>query len=348
MSVRRHTASVRGTHRRPDDLEALHTAVIDWFARHERPLPWRRPGTSAWGVLVSEVMSQQTPMSRVAPRWTEWMRKWPTPADLASASTADVLLAWDTLGYPRRALRLQECARVIVADHGGQVPNDEDTLLSLPGIGAYTAAAVAGFAFGARTAILDVNIRRVLARAVDGHEHPGSATKAEAAWARELLPQEPQQSVRWNAGTMELGALVCTSRSPRCEDCPLLSSCAWVLAGKPSSPERKPKTQAWHGTDRQLRGAIMGLLRTAHGCPVRADLLVAGTVDFDVDATLVLPTEVQDGIAKVRRLADGTRVSRLIDDLEADGLLCRQPPEQPGAHSGSVLTLPQGQTRSDQ
>ena len=348
MSVRRHTASVRGTHRRPDDLEALHTAVIDWFARHERPLPWRRPGTSAWGVLVSEVMSQQTPMSRVAPRWTEWMRKWPTPADLASASTADVLLAWDTLGYPRRALRLQECARVIVADHGGQVPNDEDTLLSLPGIGAYTAAAVAGFAFGARTAILDVNIRRVLARAVDGHEHPGSATKAEAAWARELLPQEPQQSVRWNAGTMELGALVCTSRSPRCEDCPLLSSCAWVLAGKPSSPERKPKTQAWHGTDRQLRGAIMGLLRTAHGCPVRADLLVADTVDFDVDANLVLPTEVQDGIAKVRRLADGTRVSRLIDDLEADGLLCRQPPEQPGAHSGSVLTLPQGQTRSDQ
>ena len=348
MSVRRHTASVRGTHRRPDDLEALHTAVIDWFARHERPLPWRRPGTSAWGVLVSEVMSQQTPMSRVAPRWTEWMRKWPTPADLASASTADVLLAWDTLGYPRRALRLQECARVIVADHGGQVPNDEDTLLSLPGIGAYTAAAVAGFAFGARTAILDVNIRRVLARAVDGHEHPGSATKAEAAWARELLPQEPQQSVRWNAGTMELGALVCTSRSPRCEDCPLLSSCAWVLAGKPSSPERKPKTQAWHGTDRQLRGAIMGLLRTAHGCPVRADLLVADTADFDVDANLVLPTEVQDGIAKVRRLADGTRVSRLIDDLEADGLLCRQPPEQPGAHSGSVLTLPQGQTRSDQ
>lgn len=347
MSVRRHTASVRGTHRRPNDLEALHTAVIDWFARHERPLPWRRPGTSAWGVLVSEVMSQQTPMSRVAPRWTEWMRKWPTPADLASASTADVLLAWDTLGYPRRALRLQECARVIVADHGGQVPNDEDTLLSLPGIGAYTAAAVAGFAFGARTAILDVNIRRVLARAVDGHEHPGSATKAEAAWARELLPQEPQQSVRWNAGTMELGALVCTSRSPRCEDCPLLSSCAWVLAGKPSSPERKPKTQAWHGTDRQLRGAIMGLLRTAHGCPVRADLLVADTVDFDVDANLVLPTEVQDGIAKVRRLADGTRVSRLIDDLEADGLLCRQPPEQPGAHSGSVLTLPQGQTPSD-
>ncbi|WP_070573308.1 A/G-specific adenine glycosylase [Brevibacterium sp. HMSC063G07] len=347
MSVRRHTASVRGTHRRPDDLEALHTAVIDWFARHERPLPWRRPGTSAWGVLVSEVMSQQTPMSRVAPRWTEWMRKWPTPADLASASTADVLLAWDTLGYPRRALRLQECARVIVADHGGQVPNDEDTLLSLPGIGAYTAAAVAGFAFGERTAILDVNIRRVLARAVDGHEHPGSATKAEAAWARELLPQEPQQSVRWNAGTMELGALVCTSRSPRCEDCPLLSSCAWVLAGKPSSPERKPKTQAWHGTDRQLRGAIMGLLRTAHGCPVRADLLVADTADFDVDANLVLPTEVQDGIAKVRRLADGTRVSRLIDDLEADGLLCRQPPEQPGAHNGSVLTLPQGQTPSD-
>ena len=348
MSVRRHTASVRGTHRRPDDLEALHTAVIDWFARHERPLPWRRPGTSAWGVLVSEVMSQQTPMSRVAPRWTEWMGKWPTPADLASASTADVLLAWDTLGYPRRALRLQECARVIVADHGGQVPNDEDTLLSLPGIGAYTAAAVAGFAFGARTAILDVNIRRVLARAVDGHEHPGSATKAEAAWARELLPQEPQQSVRWNAGTMELGALVCTSRSPRCEDCPLLSSCAWVLAGKPSSPERKPKTQAWHGTDRQLRGAIMGLLRTAHGCPVRADLLVADTVDFDVDANLVLPTEVQDGIAKVRRLADGTRVSRLIDDLEADGLLCRQPTEQTGTHGSTVLTLPQGQTRSDQ
>lgn len=347
MSVRRHTDSVRGTHRRPADLEALHTAVIDWFAQHERPLPWRKPGTSAWGVLVSEVMSQQTPMSRVAPRWTEWMRKWPTPADLASASTADVLVAWDTLGYPRRALRLQECAQAIVTDHGGNVPHDEEVLLGLPGIGAYTAAAVAGFAFGARTAILDVNIRRVLARAVDGHEHPGNATKAETAWARELLPESPQRSVRWNAGTMELGALVCTSRNPRCDECPLLDQCAWVDAGKPASPERKPKTQAWHGTDRQLRGAIMGLLRISHGTPVRADLLVADTVDFDVDAAALLPEKVQDGIAKVRRLADGERIARLVDDLEADGLLCRQTAEQSGERC-SVLTLPQAQSPSDQ
>lgn len=338
MSLRREGESVPGTHRFPADLEALHTAVIDWFDENERALPWRQEGTSAWGILVSEVMSQQTPMSRVAPRWLEWMRRWPTPADLAQAETADVLLAWDSLGYPRRALRLQECARAIVADHDGSVPHEEEVLLGLPGIGAYTAAAVAGFAYGARTAILDVNIRRVLARAVDGHEHPGNATKKEAAWARQLLPESAERSVRWNAGTMELGALVCTSRNPKCEGCPLKDMCAWVEAGRPASPERKPKTQAWHGTDRQLRGAIMGLLRTAHGVPVRADLLIAGTADFDVDASALLPQAVQDGIQKVRSLADGDRIARLVDDLAADGLLRRD--EEAATAEGTVLTLP--------
>ena len=116
--------------------------VVDWYDEHARDLPWRAPDRTPWGVLVSEVMLQQTPVVRVEPAWRAWLTRWPTPADLAAASPADVLRAWDRLGYPRRALRLQECARTIVERHGGEVPEDEAALLALPGVGSYTAAAV--------------------------------------------------------------------------------------------------------------------------------------------------------------------------------------------------------------
>lgn len=242
---------------------ALVGTVVAWFDEHARDLPWRAPDRTPWGVLVSEVMLQQTPVVRVEPAWRAWLARWPTPADLAAAPTADVLRAWDRLGYPRRALRLQECARVLVERHGGRVPDDEEALLALPGIGAYTAAAVRAFAFGRRAVVLDTNVRRVLARAVDGEALPApTQTRAEVERARALVPADDATAARWAAASMELGALVCTARSPRCETCPLVSSCAWVAAGRPGDVHaHRRRTQAWHGTDRQVRGRVMALLR---------------------------------------------------------------------------------------
>lgn len=238
--------------------------MAGWFTQHRRPLPWREPGTTPWGVFVSEVMAQQTPVARVAGPWRAWMQRWPTPADLAAASPADVLRAWDRLGYPRRALRLQQAASAVVEHHGGTLPSDEEALLALPGVGRYTAAAVMAFAFGRRSLVLDTNIRRVLARYVGGVEFPPrSETAAERRRAWEWVPDGDAEAALWSVAVMELGALVCTARSPRCHDCPLQDSCAWVAAGRPAwdGPERRG--QAWDGTDRQCRGLIMAALRAA-------------------------------------------------------------------------------------
>lgn len=238
--------------------------VTTWFARQSRPLPWREAGTSAWGVLVSEVMSQQTPVSRVAGPWRDWMERWPTPADLAAASTADVLRAWGTLGYPRRALRLQQAARAVEQRHGNEVPSDEAALLDLPGIGCYTAAAVRAFAFGRRSLVLDTNVRRVLARYVGAAAYPPpsqTAGERERAWA--LVPEDATEASLWSVSVMELGALVCTARSPRCEECPLAADCAWLEAGRPAWEGAERVGQSWHGTDRQCRGRVMAALRGA-------------------------------------------------------------------------------------
>lgn len=301
---------------------AVHPRVLEWFADNARDLPWRTPGTSAWGVLVSEVMSQQTPMSRVAPKWEAWMATWPTPADLAAAPTSEVLIAWDSLGYPRRALRLQECARAITERHDGVVPSTEEELLALPGIGSYTAAAVASFAHRNRATVLDVNIRRVLSRVFAGVEHPKAAlSKKETAWAAGLVPTHDH--VEWNAGVMELGALVCTSRSPRCAECPLQDLCAWNLAGRPVAPERKPRTQSWAGTDRQLRGAIMKVLRTATTAGLPTRLLTASALDLtttDEETLAGLPAPVVAAVERVRDLGTADRIDRLVTDLVSDGL----------------------------
>lgn len=335
----------------PRTLAEVQRAIIAWFADAARDLPWRRPGTTPWGVLVSEVMSQQTPMSRVAPRWSAWMAAWPAPADLAAASPAEVLLAWDSLGYPRRALRLQECARTVARDWGGELPRDEAALLALPGVGAYTAAAVASFAYGRRTAVLDVNVRRVLGRVFAGRAHPSAAlSKAEARWAGALVPERAH--VEFNAGAMELGALVCTSRSPACERCPVAAHCAWLAAGRPADPAAQQKrAQAWEGTDRQLRGAIMRVLREAHASEagsgaagtgaagsapagssdapggastgVPEALLTAPTAQLDAEALDGLPNPVRAAVLRVRELGDGERVQRLAGDLVSDGLAVR-------------------------
>ena len=242
--------------------DSLPERVLAWYAENARDLPWRQPAVSAWGVLVSEVMLQQTPVARVEPVWREWLERWPRPADLATTPTAEVLRAWGRLGYPRRALRLQQAAVQIVAEHGGEVPEDVTLLRGLPGVGEYTAAAIAAFGFQQRHAVLDSNVRRVLARWETGRAHPRSSsiTAGERSLADSLLPSDglaPMLSV----GLMELGALVCTARAPRCGGCPIADGCRWLAAGQPPAP--RPGGQApFEGSDRQARGFVMAQLRS--------------------------------------------------------------------------------------
>jgi A/G-specific adenine glycosylase len=241
--------------------EGLAAAVMTWYADAARDLPWRRAERSPWGVLVSEVMLQQTQVNRVLPVWQEWMHRWPEPAALASEPPAAAMRAWGRLGYPRRALRLHACARAIRDEHAGQVPTSYDDIRALPGVGDYTAAALAAFAFGQRVAVLDTNVRRVYARVLDGRAAAhASVTVKERAAALALVP--PEQPGRYSVAVMELGALVCTSRSPRCESCPLTSMCAWRRAGKPVAAATRP-AQRYAGTDRQARGQALSLLRAA-------------------------------------------------------------------------------------
>ena len=238
-------------------MNSLEKPITQWFAKNKRDLPWR--ATSPWGVMVSEFMLQQTPVARVLPKWNEWMQRWPTPAELALATPAQVITAWGRLGYPRRALRLHESAKIIARDFNNEVPESEEVLRSLPGIGDYTAAAISAFAFGANTLVMDVNIRRVLVRVLDGKEHPTSSPTVRERESRlAILPQHNADN--WAAATMELGALICTSKNPSCNDCPIISQCRWRKNGYPQS-ELVRKSQDWHGTDRKCRGTIVQALR---------------------------------------------------------------------------------------
>lgn len=248
--------------------------VVPWFAEHARPLPWRAPGFSPWGVLVSEIMLQQTPVARVIPRLDQWLKRWPTPDALAADPPSEAVRAWDRLGYPRRALRLHAAAVAISEQHGGEVPGDVDALLALPGIGDYTARAVAAFAFGVRAPVVDVNTRRVIARAVHGRGEAGPArTRADLADMQALLPDDAADARLMNAGMMELGQVVCVARTPRCDACPLADLCAWRAAGYPEyDGPRAPRQARFEGSDRQVRGLIMRELRQADE-PVPADVI---------------------------------------------------------------------------
>ena len=253
----------------------LHAPVLDWYAGHARDLPWRSPGTSAWAVLVSEVMLQQTAVARVEPVYRAWLERWPTPAALAAEPPGEAVRAWGRLGYPRRALRLHEAATEVVARHGGELPTTYDGLVTLPGVGEYTAAAVASFAHGARHAVLDSNVRRVLARTVGGAEQPApTLTAFERARAESVVPDDPATAARWAVAVMELGALVCTARAPGCDRCPVADRCAWRLAGCPAYDGPVRRTQTFAGTDRQVRGLLMAVLRDRPG-PAGADELAA-------------------------------------------------------------------------
>ncbi len=279
----------------------LHRPVLAWYAVHGRDLPWRHPDCSPWGVLVSEVMLQQTPVARVMSAWQAWMARWPTPADLAAEHPAEAIRMWDRLGYPRRALRLHEAAGVLVQRHDGRVPADHAELLALPGVGVYTAAAVASFAFRQRHAVVDTNVRRVLARAVTGIALPAPAlTAAERSLAAEVLPDDPGTAADWAVASMELGALICTARVPRCGGCPVAAHCRWHAEGHQADQGPPRRGQAYAGTDRQVRGRLLAALRSASG-PVSHRRLVE-----------VAPDAV---------LTDPLQRDRCLDALVADGLV---------------------------
>ncbi|GLW93101.1 A/G-specific adenine glycosylase [Actinokineospora globicatena] len=283
--------------------------LLDWFDENARDLPWRHRGTTGWGVLVSEIMLQQTPVARVEPIWLSWMARWPVPSALAAETQGEVVRAWGKLGYPRRALRLHAAAGVIADEHGDVVPSDVDTLLALPGIGAYTARAVAAFAYGQRCPVVDTNVRRVVARAVNGAGDAGPpSTTRDMAETEVLLPEQPARAAKASAALMELGAVVCTARAPRCVDCPVIASCAWVLAGKPAYDGPAKAVQKFAGTDRQVRGLLLDVLRGSSepaektrldvvwGDAGQRDrclhsLLVEGLVEQTADGRFALPGE---------------------------------------------------------
>jgi A/G-specific adenine glycosylase len=268
--------------------------VLAWYAANSRELPWRGPGVSPWSVLVSEIMLQQTPVNRVIPAHQAWLRRWPEPPALAAEPAGEAVRQWGTLGYPRRALRLHETARILTDRHGGRVPPEHETLLTLPGIGGYTAAAVAAFAFGQRHAVLDTNVRRVFARLVSAREFPPAhQSLAERALADALLPPDPPVAARWSVAVMELGALTCTASRPSCDACPVARHCAWLAAGCP--PGERPRGQRFTGTDRQCRGRLMAVLRSS-AAPVTPGQLDAAWPDT-------------------------TQRARALDGLVADGLV---------------------------
>ena len=250
----------------------LGDALVDWYDTAARDLPWRRPGVDPWAVLVSEVMLQQTPVARVEPVWADWMDRWPTPAALAAASPAEVIRAWGKLGYPRRALRLRETAVALVARHDGAVPADVAALEALPGVGTYTARAVACFGHGQPQPVVDTNVRRVVARLVHGRAEAGTARASDLADVAALAPAGRDRACRFSVAAMELGALVCVARTPRCPVCPVRERCAWRLAGCPAADGPPRRVQRFAGTDRQVRGRLLDVLRAAPG-PVAASLL---------------------------------------------------------------------------
>lgn len=254
------------------------TNLVAWYDSSRRDLPWREPGVSAWQILVSEFMLQQTPVARVLPIWSDWVRRWPTPSATAAASAADVLRAWGKLGYPRRAKRLHECATVIARDHDDVVPDDVDTLLTLPGVGSYTARAIACFAYRQRVPVVDTNVRRVVARVVHGLADAGAPSPTrDHADVSALLPDDAT-APRFSVALMELGATVCTARAPRCGLCPL-GRCAWRQAGFPAAQGPPRRVQTYAGTDRQVRGRLLDVLRAKDSPATRAELDVAWLTD---------------------------------------------------------------------
>lgn len=292
----------------PPSSAATMSVLPAWYRSAARDLPWRRPAFheefGAWGVLVSEFMLQQTPVTRVIPHLEAWLARWPTPAAMADASPAEVVTQWANLGYPRRALWLHRAAVEITDRHDGVVPRDVDALLALSGIGDYTARAVAVFAYGERHPVVDTNTRRVLSRALDGRAHPGPPSRRDLERMAGVLPESVVESAVFNAAAMELGATVCTARAPRCEDCPLVTTCAWVAAGRPDTGDGRRRQAAYEGSDRQARGAVLRILRAAAPDTVPADAVLPDWPD-PAQRDRAIDSLIADGLAE----ADGEGLS---------------------------------------
>ncbi|MET2012216.1 A/G-specific adenine glycosylase [Microbacterium chocolatum] len=277
-------------------MSALAPPLIAWYRENARDLPWRREGFGAWGVLVSEFMLQQTPVTRVIPHLEAWLSRWPDAAALAAAAPGEAVTQWANLGYPRRALWLHRAAVEVRDRHDGVVPRDVEALLALSGIGDYTARAVAVFAYGDRHPVVDTNTRRILARALEGRAQPGPPAKADLVRMEAVLPADRTDAATVNAAAMELGATVCTARAPRCGDCPLADICLWRASGYPESPDLRRRQARYEGSDRQARGAALKVVREASPAAVPVTALLADWPD------------------------EGQR-DRAIDSLVADGLL---------------------------
>jgi len=230
-------------------------ALFAWHVTARRDLAVRH-ATEPWAILVAEVMSQQTQIERVGPAWRSFVTRWPDPSALATAGTRDLLGAWAGLGYNRRALALREAARAIVREHGGRVPATVDALEGLPGIGPYTARAVAASAFGAPVAPLDVNVRRVVGRVIGGDLPP----KELQAQADMLVARRAARD--WLDGVMDLAATVCRPRTPRCAECPVRAMCATRQGGRATSQRAAPAPR-FPSTNRWLRGRLLAAVREA-------------------------------------------------------------------------------------
>ena len=274
-----------------DRLAAFQHALLRWYAEQRRELPWRDVD-DPYAVLVSEIMLQQTQVSRVVPLFAVFLRRWPYVASLAAAPRGEVVAAWQGLGYNRRAVALHRAAQAVVEHHDGVMPRGLAELEALPGIGPYTARAVRAFAYGLDDAPVDTNVGRVLARAVTGAPLKGAELRTVADQA---VPSGRGRD--WSAALMDLGATVCTARRPRCSDCPVLRSCTWVQHGGEDPAAKAPRgTQPFVGSNRYHRGRLLDALRSA---PVRsADVAVAAAVESHDRAQDVAAALVADGLAQ--------------------------------------------------
>lgn len=251
-------------------------AVWDWYAPRARAYAWRRGRPNAYRTLVAELMLQQTQAARVEPAFREFVRRFPTVASLARASRADVLRAWAGLGYNRRAVYLHAAAQAVMRDHLGRVPTDVDALRSLPGVGPYTAAAVASIAGGVPVAAIDVNVRRIVGRVgfADGSAARGSVDAAAADWVDHDDPGG------WNQALMDLGREHCRA-VPRCDGCPLVGACRWRRSHPSGEPaDRGPsRHERFAGSMREVRGRVVDILRTHRSAGV---VWLSRATGFDV------------------------------------------------------------------
>ena len=279
-------------------LAPVRTRLLRWYGQHRRDLPWRRT-RDPYAIAVSEVMLQQTQVERVKPKFEAWLQQWPTWKSLAAAPLADVLKAWSGLGYNSRAVRLRLMARDIVTKYKSKTPDDVTKLQNLPGVGEYTAQAIATFAFKQRVGVIDTNVRRVLGRIFFGVRGPKNTNQLRELVDRIVPMKEPGQ---WNHALMDFGSMVCTSR-PKCEICPLQQYCLAYPKILSVTRPRRPAPQRFEETDRFWRGRIVALVS-------EVGKMTEGELAKLLNVHGVLPT------ARRRRLLSALRQSGILGSTQ--------------------------------